>query len=278
MWNRNTNWRQCSIIGVDTVKNYNPGLVRSLKDEITHLCAISHDRDIVNDNMVLEPVVEFVGAKRVAVASSDYTHAKHPSLLHLECFLEGEPVVLELAASPKLAVSKHNLIPAMQPDKSFFIDGKAKTTLQKWLSYRYRRQTLPQTFLDRTAALWNYLGTEGKKYAPHALGYWLDYDPRGEEGPEEGVPYIFSLYIVYSNRHHDAQEQAEKLALEIRNHFPEWREEAEESESGEIELNECRACSEDSFTLSDLQTCVQFSLDQLNFLQESEEKTEQQES
>lgn len=273
MWNKDTNWRQCSIISVDTLRNYNPGLVNSVTEDTAYLCAVSHDGDIVNDNMVQEPVVEFIGVRRVSGAAPEYTHGKHPSVLHLECYLEGEPVVLEFRASPKLSISKHNLIPAMQPDRSFFFDGKAKATIQNWLSYRYRRQRLPQAFIDRTLPLWDYLRNEGKKYVPHVMGYWVDYTPRGEE-LTGGIPYIFSLYIVYSSRHHAAQEQAEKLALELRNRFPEWQEEVKEAEIGAIELNECRAYAEDSFTLSDLQSCIQFSFDQLIFRQEPQEAVE----
>lgn len=274
MWNKDTNWRQCSIISVDTVRNYNPSLVRSVAEGTTYLCAVSHDGDIINDNMVLEPIVEFVGATRAVATLPEYAHGKHPSLLHLECIMDGEPAVLELRASPKLSISKHNLIPAMQPDRSFSFDGRSRATLQNWLSYRYRRQMLPQAFIERTLPLWNYLKSEGKKYASHTMGCWIDYTPRGEE-LDGGAPYTFSLYVVYSSRHHSAQEQAEKLALEIRNRFPAWQEELKGREVGPAELNECRAYAEDSFTLSDLQSCVQFAPDQLNFIQTQQEEPQE---
>ena len=266
MWNRDTNWRQGGIIKVEILRNYNPGLVRSLAEDVTHLCAVSSDGDIVNDNVMLEPVVEFVGAQMIAVAEPEYTNAKHPSILHLPYLLEGEQAVLELKASPKLGLSKHNLIPALQPDKNFFFDDNTKSILQAWLSFRYRRSDLPRAFVARTMPVWNYLKKEGKKYATHAMGYWVNYDPRGEE-LTYNVPYLFSLYIVYSNRHHDAQEQSEKLALEIRNNFPDWQEAMKEY--GEIEMHECRAYGEDCFTLSDLQNCVHFNLEQANYISET---------
>ena len=265
MWTKDTNWRQGSVIYVEILRNYNPSLVRSLAEDITYLCAVSSDGDIVNDNVMLEPVVEFVGAKWVS-AEPEYTNAKHPSILHLPCLLKGERITLELKASPKLALSKHNLIPALQPDKNFFFDDDAKSTLQAWLSFRYRRSDLPSAFVVRTMPVWNYLQKEGKKYAAHAMGYWINYDPRGEE-LAGNVPYLFSLYIVYSNRHHDAQEQSEKLALEIRNNFPDWQKSVKDI--GEIEMHECRAYSEDCFTLSDLQNCVHFNLDQVNYISET---------
>jgi hypothetical protein len=264
------------MISVDILRNYNPGLVRTLHEEITHLCVASYDGDIVNDNMVLEPMVEFVGAKNVSDASSELTHAKHPSILHLECFFDGKPAVMELHASIRLAISKHNIIPAMQPDKNFSLDEKAKVILQNWLCSRYRREALPRPFVERTMGLWNYMESEGRKYAANIMGYWLDYDPREEV--DDDVPYVFSLFIVYSIRHHDAQDQAEKLALEIRNHFPEWREDLKRDKSRDIELGECRACGEDCFTLFDLQNCVQVDLDQVKFLidQDAEERAEQE--
>jgi len=230
-----------------------------------YLCAVSNDGDILNDNVMLEPVVEFVGAKCVTAAEPEYTNAKHPSILHLPCLLERGDIVLELKASPKLGLSKHNLIPALQPDKNFFLDNYAKSTIQAWLSFRYRRSDLPKAFIARTMPIWNYLKKEGKKYAAHAMGYWINYDPRGEELAYD-VPYLFSLYIVYSNRHHDAQQQSEKLALEIRNNFPGWQELVKEA--GGIEMHECRAYGEDCFTLSDLQNCVYFNLDQVNHITE----------
>jgi len=178
----------------------------------------------------------------------------------------GEQVVLELKASPKLSISKHNLIPALQPDKNFIFDDDAKSMLQSWLSFRYRRQDLPRAFIARTMPLWDYLKKEGKKYAAHVTGYWISYDPRGEELTDND-PYIFSLYIVYSNRHNKAQEQSEKLVLEIRANFPDWQKAVQEI--GEVEMHECQAYSEDCFTLSDLQNCVQFSLDQVDYMPET---------
>jgi hypothetical protein len=254
------------MIRVEVLRNYNPSLVQSLSEDIMYLCAVSNDGDIVNDNVMLEPVVEFVSAKLIMDVAPEYTNAKHPSILHIQCLLDGEDVALELKASPKLGLSKHNLIPALQPDKYFFFDDHAKSTLQAWLSFRYRRVDLPRSFLTRTMPIWDYLKKEGKQYATHAIGYWVNYDPRGEE-LADSVPYLFSLYIVYSNRHHDAREQSEKLALEIRNNVPDWQEAIKEA--GEIEMHECRAYGEDCFTLSDLQNCVHFNLDQVNYIPES---------
>jgi hypothetical protein len=266
------------MINVDILRNYNPGLVKTLNEDITYLCVVSHDGDIMNDNMVLEPMVEFVGAKRIPTASPELTHAKHPSLLHLDCLFDGEPAVVELRGSLRLAISKHNIIPAMQPDKNFFFEEKAKITLQNWLCCRYRREILPESLLARTAPLWSYMKNEGKKYTANVMGYWIDYDPRGEEPPAE-VPCVFSLFVVYSVRHHDAQEQAEKLALEIRNRFPEWRGEVKRREIGDIEMSDCRAYAEDCFTLFDLQNCVQINLEQVDALVEQYEKEkEEQES
>jgi hypothetical protein len=275
MWNKDTKWRQCSMISVDILKNYNPGLVKTLSEDITYLCVVSHDGDIVNDNMMLEPMVEFIGAKRVSSASPELTGAKHPSLLHLDCSFDGAPAVVELRASIRLAISKHNIIPAMQPDKNFTFGEKAKVTLQNWLCGRYRREILPQTFVERTAPLWTHMKNEGRKYVEHVMGYWLDYDPRGEESDAD-VPYAFSLFIVYSIRHHDAQAQAERLALEIRNHFPEWKEEMKRRGSGNVELNDCRACAEDCFTLFDLQNCIRIDLDRLDPGYQDAQKAEQE--
>ncbi|MCL2009506.1 MAG: hypothetical protein FWG71_03030 [Synergistaceae bacterium] len=265
MWNRDTNWRQGSVIKVETLRNYNPGLVRNLAEDVVYLCVVSNDGDIINDNVMLEPVVEFVDAKLIAAPHPAYTNAKHPSILHLTYLLDGEKIMLELKASPKLGLSKHNLVPALQPDERFSLDEAAKSTLQAWMSFRYRRRDLPRAFVARTMPIWNYLKKEGKKYATHAMGYWVNYDPRGEE-LAGNVPYLFSLYIVYSNRHHDAREQSEKLALEIRNRFPDWQEAVKET--GEIEMHECRAYGEDCFTLSDLQNCIHFNLDQAGFISE----------
>ena len=266
MWNRDTNWRQGSIIKVEVFRNHNPGLVRNLMDDISYLCVVSNDGDIVNDNVMLEPVVEFVAAKWISAAGPEFTNGKHPSILHLPCRHNEEQITLELRASPKLALSKHNLVPALQPDKEFVLDACAKSTLQAWLSFRYRRCDLPKAFIARTMPIWNYLKKEGKKYVAHVVGYWINYDPRGEELLDD-IPYIFSLYIVYSNRRYGAQEQSEKLALEIRDKFMDWQKGMEEY--GGIEMHECRAYGEDCFTLSDLQNCVHFNLEQVNYISET---------
>ena len=267
MWNKNTLWRQFSMISVETLQNYNPSLVRSLNEDVTYLCVISHDRDIINDNIVLEPSVEFIEAKQVEKFSPEFSYGKNSSLLHLECRFNGDPVILELKASPKTVISKHNLIPAMQPDRSFFFDEPSKAVFRNWLSLRYRRQTLPDLLVSQTLPLWGYLKQEGKKDTEGIIGYWIDYDPRSE--PQQDIPYALSLYIVYSATHAGAQEQAEHLASEIRERFPQWG----IDEGGFIELNDCMACAEDCFTLADLQNCIYFDIEQVNFyLQESAKK------
>jgi hypothetical protein len=268
MWNKDVNWTQCGVVNVDMLRTYNPGLVRSLSEDITHLCVASSDGDILNDNMMLEPVVEFVGAKRIEAVAPEYTYAKHPSLLHLPCYLEGESVLLELKGSPKLVISKYNLIPAIQPDRRFFFDEGARSTFQTWLSLRYRRRDMPHAFVIRSLPLWTYLKKEGKKYASHVMGYWVSYDPR-HKAVSTATPYTFSLYIVYASRNQDAQDQAEKLAVEVNGLFPEWKEKVKDQ--GVIDLLECKAYPDDCFTLADLQNCVYFGLEQINNLSEARE-------
>ncbi|MCK7490518.1 MAG: hypothetical protein MZW92_00975 [Comamonadaceae bacterium] len=72
--------------------------------------AISHDRDIANENTQTEPSVEFIWGKVVAGINGNYgTRKKNVRLLHLTVEISGAETTIELPATEKFTIAKNQL-------------------------------------------------------------------------------------------------------------------------------------------------------------------------
>lgn len=255
-WSSETKWRQGSVLSA----KYFETLGIQNANGMTFALAISHDCDICNDKLEVEPFVEFVLGKFVDTCQGNNEFGKNPRVLHLPTLFEGKAETIELSAPNKVLIAKIDLNP-YEPDERYSLEQKHRRILQDWLAARYKRQALPDSLNARLKHIVDFLDRQGKKFTSGVLGYWIDYDPRDIElSPEES--YEFWLYVVYSNDIPEHGVNATKIAEELKSNF--GRLISKTAEKGSVDLRECKAYSEEEFTLSDLMSNIQYRFDYLS--------------
>ncbi len=264
-WSRDTAWSQGDILRAEDLLS----LGVSLPDTAAMAVVISHDCDIANDNLNVEPDVEFVLGKIVEEANGNYRFAKNPRILHISVKHSDDPCVVELAASRKVVINKDALANC-SPDERFSIDPKSLRILQSWLAARYRRQALPDVLVNRLCPVFDFMEKQGKKYAKGILGYWFDVDPRsGDLSSEE--PYEIWINIVYTIDDQEAGQNGVVLAKSIKEKFPGLM--AKTEDLGPVVLRHCEAYSEQEFTLRDLREMIEYRLEYLSYRMDPEGPT-----
>ena len=254
-WSRNTTWRQGSVLAQKDFQAV--GLTDA--PDVDLAIAISHDCDIANDNLDIEPVVEFIFARILEQRNGNYTHGKNPRTLHLD-YTHGENlVVLELLASKRLILQKNRLL-AVQPDESYRLTH-SRQILQSWLAARYRRHALPNSLVDRLREVFAYIEKKGKNNSSGILSFRLSYDPEDELLPEE--PYELWLNVVYITDKDEYRAMSEDIAQSLKTEFPNLLEKTKDY--GNVILRKCEAVSEMEFTLRDLRETVEYHLEHLSY-------------
>lgn len=227
--------------------------------------AISHDCDITNEDLTKEPCVEFVYGRQVDSPTGDYLYGKNPRLLHLPVVFQGQPATLELHATARRMLPKA-LLHDHAPDARFVLSGPSRDTLQSWLAARYRRQALPNALVDRLRPVFVRLTKIGKQHPRGVLGYWFDVDPKDVELPAE-EPYELRIWIVYTVGDDPVTERlANEVAGELRAQFTALM--AANASQGPVELRDCRAVPETSFTLWDMRRLIHYRYDYLSYRQD----------
>lgn len=149
-WTRDTLWRQGAVLPSVAVQAL--GLSPQDTPDTTCVVVISHDCDLANDDLQIEPVVEIIIGCRMLKADGNYTLAKAPRTLHLEILRKGadneEAITVELSATAKRFIQKQELA-AFAPDRSYAFSGNSLSILRSWLAARYNRAAFPDSFVTR---------------------------------------------------------------------------------------------------------------------------------
>lgn len=254
-WSRNTIWRQGSVL---TQKDF-PAIGLANESDVDLAIAISHDCDIANDNLDIEPAVEFIFARVLDQRDGNYTYGKNPRTLHLDYTHDEKPIILELLASKKLIVQKDKL-ETVQPDETYKLTH-SREILQSWLAARYRRHALPNSLVERLREVFSYIEKKGKKNSSGILSFRLSYDPEDELPPE--TAYELWLSIVYITDKDEYCIMAERIAQSLKAEFPKLLENT--AGYGDVTLRLCKAVSETEFTLSDMRGTVEYHLEHLSY-------------
>lgn len=246
-WTRETKWVQGALL---TGKSLQALCRNATSDSVA--VAISHSCDIANDNLNLEPVVEFVLARPIETRDGNLSGAKNPRRLHLRTSPRGESQYLELEAGNKFTISKTELV-SHEPDTDYKLETGEFEVLQAWLAARYRRQALPDALVERLKPVFKKMETQGGKHPQAILGYWLNYEPR-EELPE-AEPYEVWISVVYSTEQPEFESTAIAIAETLN---------VAKKPAG-IEPLYCSAFSEEEFTLKDLRQQVLYRAEHLSY-------------
>ncbi len=258
-WSRNTTWRQGSVLARKDFQFVDPN--NTLDFDLA--VAISHDCDIANDNLELEPAVEFIFASIRDQKDGNCTNAKNPRILHLDYINDEKEVVLELIASKKFELQKH-VLETVQPDEAYKLNTHSRDILQSWLAARYRRHALPNSLVDRLRNVFKHIDEKCKKNSSGILSFRLSYDPEYELPPEE--PYELWLNIVYITDKSEYREMSEDIAQRLETEFPKLVEKTKDS--GKVILCKCEAVSEMEFTLRDMRETIEYRLEHLSYRDE----------
>lgn len=244
-WNRYTPWRQGSVLTPDAAIDLE--LVHRDAAAEAIVVVVSHDCDVANDNLELEPAVEVIPGRRITTPDGNCTHAKVPRRLHFTLQEDGTPIHVELDATDKVLVEKERLA-TYAPDTPK-PSAEDLATLQRWLGSRYRRAAFPDTFeaILKGAKLHERIA---KTLTP--LGQTIPaifFDLTGDE-----PPYSLGIIVLYDTSH-DPEEAlgiAQRAAMQISDAFRgkflqdgQWK---------EIELLYCEPISDEALTYR--QSCV----------------------
>lgn len=255
-WNRNTLWRQGSVL--DQRDFQSVGLTDVPDADLA--IAISHDCDITNANLDVEPAVEFIFASILTECDGNYKNGKNLRTLHLD-YKHGETsVFLELRAFKKFMLEK-NTLEAVQPEKFYKLTPHSRKILQSWLAARYRRHALPDSLVERLREVSKYIEKKGKNNYSAILFFRLSFDPKDELPPEE--PYELWLNIVYVTDKAEYSAIAEEIAQNLKTEFPKLLEKTKDC--GTVILRKCEAVSEMEFTLRDMRDTVEYHLEHLSY-------------
>lgn len=258
VWSRNTPWRHGSVLAQKDFLSV--GLTNS--PDLILAIAISHDCDIANDRMDIEPGVEFIFARILEQNDGNNTHGKNPRTLHLDYTQNGQTVWIEMIASKRVILEKNKLV-EIQPDETYK-PTYSQQILQSWLAARYRRHALPNSLVDRLSDVFAYIKKQGKKNSSGILSFRLSYEPKDELPPEE--QYELWLSIVYITEKVEYEAMSEEIANSLKVEFPKLLEKTKDS--GTVDLRKCEAISEMEFTLRDMRETDEFHLEHLSYRSE----------
>ena len=194
-WSRTIGWRQGHILPEEAVSAL--GLGRGAE---TLVMVVSHDCDLANANLDLEPYVEVIAGKRPPSSDPNLANLKSPRTLHLAITCEGRTECIELTATDKQLVQKSALA-AWRPDTRYRLDADNFFTLRRWLAARYDRAAFPDEFerrLRHETDLAERINTIAKKDSVNRVvsGIYFEVGPREELDPE--VPYELTVVLVYT--------------------------------------------------------------------------------
>lgn len=257
-WTRATPWRQGHVLDADATKVL--GLSNSKDAAATTVIVVSHDCDLANDDLNVEPNVEVIVGRLVASpADGNFTWGKSPRTLHITMERDGVPVTVELVSTNKQQVSKQDLA-QVDPEMAFSLDGKGLGVLRSWLGARYNRSAFPDAFVKRmeTTKLDEKLAKALKPHGELISFVNFDIDSGKNIERQENDPYELSIVLVYppGDDPDVAAEEADKAAEAIKK-ICEERLKAKT----DIVLKRCIAISEDDIPISQARVLMQWSLE-----------------
>lgn len=265
-WTRETSWRQGHVLAAAAAQSL--GLVRP-DDTSGCVVVISHDCDLANADLDVEPSLEVVVGRVVPTANGNFTWGKAPRTLHYTVQRDGAPAVIELVNTRKWLVAKADLA-KYSPDPDFVLDGRGLAVLRSWLGSRYNRAAFPDAFVNRMKS--TKVDTKlakGLETSGDLISFvYFDLDGGATFERREGDPYTLSIVLVFSpgddadTAADDAEELAGTIEAAVRERL---------KHSRDIVLKSCFAISEDDLTVSRARVLSQWRLEYMTLRAESEQ-------
>lgn len=267
-WSRETMWRQGNILSPEAVQHF--GFANAIDEAATCVLVISHDCDLANDNLEVEPDVEVIVGRFVKNESGNFTWGKAPRTLHSSAKNDGAQVWIELVTTSKQAIPK-NTLAQFAPERSCVLDGKALAVLRSWLGSRYNRAAFPDTFVNRMKELKadTKLAKVLEKQSELISFVYFDVDGGANVERKREDPYSLSIVLVYvcGDDATAAGDTAGKLAEKVE----ETIQARIKDHPTEIVLKSCFAISEDDLPVSQARVLNQWRLEYMTLKSDEEQ-------
>ncbi len=261
-WTRETPWRQGHLLTPEAALAF--GFSHQESPDLTCVVVISHDCDLANDALPIEPDVEVIVGRRVQKGDGNYYWAKAPRTLHIDTVHNSSGAVIELVATAKRVIPKKELA-SFTPDTSYALPGKSLSALRSWLSVRYNRTAFPDAFVNRLSQFKvdRRLAKIIEPVGNLLSAVYFDVDGGQEIDRSELSPYELKIVLLYPPG--DDPEQAaydvEKIEIAVTNLFEEKHFDHGTGKWNGIALKQCLSISEDDLTVSKAKLLTQWRLE-----------------
>ena len=271
-WTRDTPWRQGHVLTADAIQAL--GLLYPEASDSTCVVIISHDCDLANDALQIEPDVEVIVGRQVPKGDGNYYWAKAPRTLHVDVLQNGIPAVVELVATAKRLIPKQTLA-AFTPDTTHVFPGKSLSALRSWLGVRYNRAAFPDPFVNRLSQ-----SKVDKRLAKiiEPIGnllsaIYFDVDDGNEINHPDGSPYDLKIVLAYPQGDDPEQtaDEVEKIETAITTLFSEKHFDQATGKWNGIALQGCMSISEDDLTVSKARLLTQWRLEYMTLKADDEQ-------
>jgi hypothetical protein len=245
-------WRQGSIAPPAVAQAVRNDEHVTIPEDALLLIA-SHDCDVTNPSLAVEPDVEFLVARPVPRLDGNLTRGKNPRRLHMEIQTPDGPCPFEIAANGRIQTDRRRLL-GHGPLEGHSLRPDDRQLVARWLAKRYDRAAFPGAFDAR----WKPAQKKIRRLFEHT-GQFLDgvfLALPGEELPEH-EPYrtvVRGLVTIETEsdpeRRAQAQECLDGLAALL-------------NDCAGIEVVDSSLVSEDEFTLRDVSLTKRWDWDYL---------------
>lgn len=263
-WTRETPWRQGHVLPQEAVAEL--GFAHAVLPDATCVVVISHDCDIANDDLSVEPDVEVIIGCLPTTTNGNFSWAKAPRTLHLETIRAGTKATIELTAAAKCIVSKE-MLAAFNPDVMYSLSGNSLSALRSWLAVRYNRAAFPDAFNSRLSQFRvDRKLTKLIELLEHRLSaVYFNIDGGVEIDRSDESAYELEIVLVYppGDDPELTAEDIETLEVAIIKLFDEIHFHQNTNTWHGIELKTCMSISEDDLTVSQTRLLTQWRLEHI---------------
>ena len=265
-WSRETSWRQGCVLKESTASAL--GLAHESDPACTCVMVVSHDCDLANDNLMIEPDVEVIVGRTVEKEEGNYAWAKAPRTLHLRLQEDGADQVVELVSTRKRTIPKSALA-AHEPDAAYALDARGLSVLREWLSSRYQRAAFPDAFVERMKS------TEADRRLARALkGYGAHISfvffklQGGIVERAAGDPYVLDVVLVHpeGDDAEEAMDAAEQAASKVESVLR-----TRLTDPSVIQLRSCITLCESEITIAQSRLLIQWRLEYMTLSADDEQ-------
>jgi hypothetical protein len=261
-WNRNTPWRQGNLLTSEASSAL--GLTHPESPDSTCVTVISHDCDLANDVMHIEPDVEVIVGRRLQKGDGNYFWAKAPRTLHIDTLHHGVSSIIELVATDKRPISKQ-VLAAFRPDSAYAMPGKSLSALRSWLGIRYNRAAFPDEFVSRMSQfkvdkrLVKIIEPSGNLLS----AVYFEVDEGKKIDHSDGGPYELKIVLAYppGDDPDKSADDVAKIESLLINLFEEKHFDPDTGRWNGILLRQCMSISEDDLPVSMARLLTQWRLE-----------------